>query len=81
MRMGKEEAEKQAEVEAELRSACPPRDVRDFRVVRVTDAQTARKEPCRIGMINVWEARALGDEVQEGGRYMVRRLSDAMRRR
>lgn len=66
-----EEAESgRAEIEAELASACPPRTVRDFRMVRVRDAREGKREQARTAMLNVWDAKALG-ELKEGKRFLV----------
>lgn len=51
---------------------CPNREIRDFRVVRFSDGQEGKKEAMRMGMLNVWDAKLLGDEaLQEGHRYLV----------
>jgi breast cancer 2 susceptibility protein len=60
-----------AEVEAQLSAACPPRSVRDFRMVRVRDGREGLKEPARTGMLNVWDAKVLGNELKEGRRFLV----------
>lgn len=60
-----------AELEAQLSSVCAPRSVRDFRMVRVRDARTGMKEQARTAMLNVWDAKALGDEMKEGRRFLV----------
>ncbi|KAL1406291.1 hypothetical protein Q8F55_007987 [Vanrija albida] len=64
--------EEQAEIEAKLKEACPPRDIRDFRMVRFSDAREGRKEKARTGMLNVWDARGL--ELAEGKRFLVSNL-------
>lgn len=58
-------------LESRLKELCPRREVRDFRMVRIRDARQGRKEQSRTGMLNVWDARALGDELVEGKRYWV----------
>lgn len=63
--------EERAEFEVSLNEACPRREVRDFRLVRISDARPTRKEAKRSGMLNVWEAGALGGELAEGRRYLV----------
>ncbi len=41
-------------------------------MIRFSDAQSGKKEAMRIGMLNVWDARALGEgALQEGKRYLV----------
>lgn len=63
--------EERDQLEGNIKEACPPREVRDFRMVRFSDAREGRKEPSRTGMLNVWEARALADVLVEGRRYLV----------
>lgn len=63
-----------AEIEAQLTSACPRRTVRDFRMVRVRDGREGNKERARTAMLNVWDAKALGDELKEGRRFLVSSL-------
>lgn len=43
-------------------------------MVRLVDAWTGVKESTRTAMLNVWDARQLGDEIQEGKRYLVSSL-------
>ncbi|ORY34756.1 BRCA2, oligonucleotide/oligosaccharide-binding, domain 1-domain-containing protein [Naematelia encephala] len=71
-RMQAEMASAQSEIEAELQSICPPRRVRDFRMVRIRDARVGQKDSHRLGMLNVWDAASLGDTFKEQGRYLVR---------
>lgn len=53
---------------------CPPRDVRDFRMIRFKGGQEGRREAFRRGMLSVWDARALGSTtLKEGKRYLVSR--------
>ncbi|ODN98121.1 hypothetical protein I350_07763 [Cryptococcus amylolentus CBS 6273] len=71
-RLNQELEEGRSEVEAQLRITCPPREVRDFRIVRFRDAQEFRRESFRTGMLNVWDARGLGEGIlKEGGRYLA----------
>jgi breast cancer 2 susceptibility protein len=63
--------EERAELECNLNELCPRREVRDFRMVRISDARPTMKEAKRSGLLNVWEASALGDGLVEGRRYMV----------
>lgn len=63
--------EQRSGLEARLKEVCPPREVRDFRIVRLRDAREGRKENMRTAMLNVWDARALGDQLEEGKRYLV----------
>lgn len=68
-RMEQAMMEEQAELEAKMKGACPPRDIRDFRMVRFSDAREGRKEKARTGMLNVWDARGL--DLVEGKRFLV----------
>lgn len=53
---------------------CPPRDVRDFRMIRFKDGEEGRRGAFRRGMLSVWDARALGSTtLKEGNRYLVSR--------
>ncbi|WVQ79198.1 hypothetical protein IAT38_001294 [Cryptococcus sp. DSM 104549] len=75
MRISRELEDGRADMEQELQTTCPPRDVRDFRMVRFSDAQEGYRDACRTGMLNVWDAKALGEgSLQEGGRYLVSNL-------
>jgi hypothetical protein len=50
----------------------PQREIRDFRLVKFHDAVNYAKDPARVGMLNVWEARNLGEgALVEGERYLV----------
>ncbi|OCF62208.1 hypothetical protein L486_01875 [Kwoniella mangroviensis CBS 10435] len=72
VRIMQEMQDKQIEMEAELANLCPKRDVRDFRMIRVVDAQLGNRDPIRVGMLNVWDVKALGDRaLQEGKRYLI----------
>lgn len=86
-RLEDEMTEGQAEAEAELRvsashtltirtdpvqTTVPQREIRDFRLVKFHDAVNYAKDPARVGMLNVWEARNLGEgALVEGERYLV----------
>ncbi|OCF33534.1 hypothetical protein I316_04606 [Kwoniella heveanensis BCC8398] len=77
-RYNQEMADQQGDIERDLAKLCPPRDVRDFRMVRFVDAQTGVREQFRVGMLNVWDVRALGEGcLQEGKRYLVSNLLPA----
>jgi hypothetical protein len=59
---------------------CPPRDVRNFRVVMVQDARTQRKPSPRLAQVTVWDALSLinpeesnTDTFQVGRRFKVSR--------
>lgn len=46
--------------------------MRDFRIVRIRDARQGNRPALRSGMLNVWDARALGEgALQQGKRYLV----------
>ncbi|WVR08068.1 hypothetical protein IAU60_005114 [Kwoniella sp. DSM 27419] len=78
MHVGYELTEGRAEIEAEMTTLCPKRDVRDFRMVRFSDARSGVREPFRAGMLNVWDVRALGPgALQEGKRCLVSNLAPA----
>lgn len=66
-------ADEHAELAANLASACPARDVRAFRVVRIRDARATRREATRTGMLNVWEADndALRSALTPGRRFLI----------
>jgi hypothetical protein len=40
-------------------------------MVRVRDGREGLKEPARTGMLNVWDAKVLGNELKEGRRFLV----------
>ncbi|TBU29846.1 hypothetical protein BD311DRAFT_660398 [Dichomitus squalens] len=66
------------DIERELQYICPPRNVRDFRVVVAKDARWCRKEPTRTVQITVWDPMRMvfseggspGD-IREGQRFLV----------
>ncbi|XAO26180.1 hypothetical protein I312_105014 [Cryptococcus bacillisporus CA1280] len=75
LRLSREMEECRIEVEAELETMCPPRDVRDFRMIRFKDGEEGRRGAFRRGMLSVWDARALGSTtLKEGNRYLVSNL-------
>ena len=45
-------------------------------MIRFTDANT-QQTPTRIGMLKVWDAKALGAGLEEGKRYMVSESPDS----
>lgn len=58
-----------------VQTSCPIREVRDFRMARVSDARDGYKETARFAMLNIWDVKSLGhDTIREGGRYLVRAL-------
>ena len=40
-------------------------------MVRFSDAQEGRKEAMRVGMLNVWDSKAMGEGLLVGKRYLV----------
>lgn len=64
-----------------MQYVCPPRSVRDFRVVVVKDARWERKEPTRTAQITLWDPLRMvfsdggtpGD-IREGQRFLVTNL-------
>ncbi|WVQ77705.1 hypothetical protein IAR50_007395 [Cryptococcus sp. DSM 104548] len=74
-RLTRELEEGRSEIDAQLQTTCPPREVRDFRIVRFRDAEEVQRDSFRTGMLNVWDARGLGEgTLKEGGRYLVSNL-------
>lgn len=73
------EGERQhSEVEKELAVVCPPRNVRNFRVLVVRDARTGDKPSSRVAQLTVWDVESLvlseGGQLgsfQVGQRFMV----------
>ncbi|TFK41852.1 hypothetical protein BDQ12DRAFT_598942 [Crucibulum laeve] len=70
------------EIEKELESICPPRSVRNFRVIVVKDGSTMRRPSYRTAQITVWDVMNLsfyegepGGTFQVGHRYMVTNLN------
>ncbi len=67
--------------------ACPPRSVRDFRVVVVKDARWARKELMRTAQITLWDPMRMvfseggsPGEIREGQRFLVANLEPSQPR-
>ncbi|EIN13926.1 hypothetical protein PUNSTDRAFT_117563 [Punctularia strigosozonata HHB-11173 SS5] len=55
----KERNRSREDIEQELKDLCPPRNVKDFRVIEVTDARSERNNPLRKAQMTVWGAMAL----------------------
>ncbi|KAG8969730.1 hypothetical protein FRC03_001075 [Tulasnella sp. 419] len=56
----------------ELESRFPPRNIRNFRVIRFKDYQTKKHQPTRTGQLTVWDVLSLGENAMvEGKRYLV----------
>ncbi|KAI0050561.1 hypothetical protein FA95DRAFT_1486944 [Auriscalpium vulgare] len=69
------------DMERELKDLVPPRDVRNFRVLFMTDAATSRRPANRVVEVTVWDVLSLAlDEsaaagaFREGQRYRVTNL-------
>ncbi|KAJ7610818.1 hypothetical protein FB45DRAFT_941706 [Roridomyces roridus] len=71
-RVEKERERSRDEIEQELRTMCPPREVRNFRILVVQDACTRRRGANRSAQLTVWDAAGMPLEV--GGRYSVTNL-------
>lgn len=51
----------------------PPRDIRCFRMMRVSDAREGTKATTRSALLTVWDAQKYGEGFfDEGTRYLVR---------
>ncbi|KAI1793117.1 hypothetical protein LXA43DRAFT_1060141 [Ganoderma leucocontextum] len=69
------------DIERELQHVCPPRNVRDFRVVVAKDARWRTKEPMRSAQVTLWDPMRMvfseggspGD-IREGQRFLVTNL-------
>ncbi|EKM84055.1 hypothetical protein AGABI1DRAFT_104048 [Agaricus bisporus var. burnettii JB137-S8] len=69
------------EIEKELQTACPPRDVRSFRVIAVEDSQTYRRPANRYVQLTVWDILSLTlsegvkpGAIEIGSRFMITNL-------
>ncbi|KIO26973.1 hypothetical protein M407DRAFT_195915 [Tulasnella calospora MUT 4182] len=59
-------------IQRELEKSCPPREVRNFRVIRFKDYRTTRRLARRTGQMTVWDVLSLGeDALLEGKRFLV----------
>jgi len=47
------------EIEQELKTICPPREVRSFRILVVQDARTIRRPANRTALLTVWNVLQL----------------------
>ncbi|KAF5313184.1 hypothetical protein D9619_002620 [Psilocybe cf. subviscida] len=55
------------DVEKEMMSICPPRNVRSFRVLIVEDARTSRRPKNRVAQLTMWDAAGLSLDDDNGG--------------
>ncbi|CAE6514695.1 unnamed protein product [Rhizoctonia solani] len=63
---------REEEMERELASTCPPRKVRNFRVVVIKDARALRKSTERTAQLTAWDILAFGsDALRVGQRYLL----------
>ncbi|KAG8763946.1 hypothetical protein FRC11_008273 [Ceratobasidium sp. 423] len=63
---------REEEMERELASTCPPRKVRNFRVVVIKDARSLRKPTERTAQLTAWDVLAFGtDALRVGQRYLL----------
>ncbi|KAG8739881.1 hypothetical protein FRC10_005015 [Ceratobasidium sp. 414] len=63
---------REEEMERELASICPPRKVRNFRVVVIKDAGTLRRPTGRRAQLTVWDVLSFGDDtLRAGQRYLI----------
>ncbi|KAG9028496.1 hypothetical protein FRB95_006397 [Tulasnella sp. JGI-2019a] len=59
-------------ISKELDDVCPPRQVRNFCIIRFRDNRVSKHQPMREGQLTVWDVLALGpDAMAEGKRYFV----------
>ncbi|KAI0299813.1 hypothetical protein BC826DRAFT_714100 [Russula brevipes] len=88
-RFARERAEQEREaleqgLERELQSACPPREVRNFRVLLMRDARTNRRPARRVVELTAWDVLSLGFDgvgaghLVEGQRFQVSSLCVCM---
>ncbi|KAI5116428.1 hypothetical protein M0805_000207, partial [Coniferiporia weirii] len=69
------------EIELEMRHKCPPRDVRNFRIVVVRDARTHRRPAHRLAQLTLWDVLqlcvsegALPGAIEVGQRFLMTSL-------
>ncbi|KAG9091090.1 hypothetical protein FS749_016802 [Ceratobasidium sp. UAMH 11750] len=63
---------REEEMERDLASTCPPRKVRNFRVVVIKDAGTLRRPTGRTAQLTVWDVLSFGgDTLRVGQRYLL----------
>ncbi|KAI0778800.1 hypothetical protein BD413DRAFT_511860 [Trametes elegans] len=70
------------DIARELEQTCPPRNVRDFRVVVAKDARWSKKEPMRTVQVTLWDPLKTifsesgnPGEIKEGQRFLVTNLA------
>ncbi|KAH9980761.1 hypothetical protein BJV74DRAFT_897318 [Russula compacta] len=57
------------ELERELQSACPPREVRSFRVLLMRDTHATRRPALRLAELTVWDVLTLTFEGARAGHF------------
>ncbi|KAJ7269415.1 hypothetical protein B0H12DRAFT_1208887 [Mycena haematopus] len=57
-----------------IQRVCPPREVRNFRVLIVQDACTCRRAANRSAQLTVWDVVGLEDKLEVGLRYLATNL-------
>ncbi|CAE6503053.1 unnamed protein product [Rhizoctonia solani] len=63
---------REEEMERELASVCPPRKVRNFRVVVIKDARPLQNPTGRTAQLTAWDVLAFGTEaLRVGQRYLL----------
>ncbi|KAI0323005.1 hypothetical protein OF83DRAFT_1048027 [Amylostereum chailletii] len=79
-RVLKEQEQADEEIEQDLKKICPPRNVRSFRVLFMTDANTSRRPGTRTAEITVWDVLTLSFDdgkpgyFKEGQRFLITNL-------
>ncbi|QRV80418.1 DNA recombinational repair protein BRCA2 [Ceratobasidium sp. AG-Ba] len=63
---------REGEMERQLADVCPPRKVRNFRVVVIKDACTLRRPTERTAQLTIWDILSVaGDSLRTGQRYLL----------
>ncbi|TNY21422.1 Rad51-associated protein Brh2 [Rhodotorula diobovata] len=63
------------QLQKELADKYPPRDIRCFRMMRVSDAREGTKATTRSALLTVWDAQKYGEGFfDEGTRYLISNL-------
>ncbi|KAJ6520132.1 hypothetical protein C8R45DRAFT_806075, partial [Mycena sanguinolenta] len=73
-RMEKDRERAGEEIDQELTRVCPPREVRNFRVLIVADACTRRRGANRTAQLTVWDVAGREESLEVQMRYMVTNL-------
>ncbi|KAK7026152.1 breast cancer type 2 susceptibility [Favolaschia claudopus] len=73
-RLEKERERASEEIDQELKRVCPPREVRNFRVLVVQDACTSRRGATRSAQLTVWDVLGLGESLDVGKRFVTTNL-------